>query len=137
FADDAALSHARFTLRDGIVVALDYLKDEAGVKARFDVSLDEAAAEAFAAAAQGRAAMEWERTHPASAAAADAGEADAEADGGDDAEDGGSDAPAADDAGADEADDAEADEADEADEKAPLAVTDPEADRAARLAAIR
>ena len=137
FADDAALSHARFTLRDGIVVALDYLKDEAGVKARFDVSLDEAAAEAFAAAEQGRAAMEWERTHPASAAAADAGEADAEADGGDDAEDGGSDAPAADDAGADEADDAEADEADEADEKAPLAVTDPEADRAARLAAIR
>ena len=48
FAEDASVSQARFALREGIVVALDFLDGDAGLQARFDVSLDEERALAFA-----------------------------------------------------------------------------------------
>lgn len=101
FGEGAEPAHARFALRDGIVVELEFAEREGALLARFDVSVDAERAQAFATAEQAKAAMEYERSHPAAAA------------------------PAADAAGA--APDAE---------PPPLAVTDPDADRAARLAAV-
>lgn len=121
-ADQAeqAWSHARFALRDGIVVDLDFVQADGAVLARFDPSLDEAKAGTFAAAQQAKAAMEHAR------ATQQAGDAEGASDvaGSEDPDLGGQPQATGADAAASEV-------------AAPLAVTDPEADREARLAKLR
>lgn len=96
---DVETGSARFSLRDGIDVDIEFFEEDDFVAAIFRASLDEARANAWIDGEQAKAAMEHERV-----------QRDAKAQGGEEA----ADAPAA-----------------------PLAVSDPAADRSARLAALR
>lgn len=110
--DADEISRARFELDDGLVYRLDAWRDEERTYAQIAVELDEARAREAIAAAQSRLRADWEAQQAALDAKGEEGEAAQEAGEGE----------------------AAADAAEAIAPAAPLAVTDPEADAAARLA---